>query len=78
MCISYTCGASLNELDPDRLSTVVIRNHQCGDAIERLYYSVGYEDYASTVLQRQFGSISYPIHSSCHDMHQLVKKRQRR
>ena len=40
---------------PDCLSTVVIHNHQCGDAIERLYYSAGYEDYASTVLQRQFG-----------------------
>ena len=56
--ISYTCGASLDELDlPDRLSTVVIHNHQCGDGTERLYYSAGYEKiYASTVLQRQISS----------------------
>ena len=43
--VSYTCGASLDHLDlPDSLSSVAIRSHQCGDTIERLYYSVGYED----------------------------------
>ena len=80
--ISYTCGASLDELDlPDRLSTVVIRNHQCGDAIERLYYSAGYEDIciycATTSNLVQSLQDSYPICSSCHDTHQPVKKRQR-
>ena len=80
--ISYTCGASLDELDlPDRLSTVVIRNHQCGDTIERLYYSAGYEDIciycATTSNLVQSLQDSYPICSSCHDTHQPVKKRQR-
>ena len=43
--VSYTCGASLDDLDlPDSLSSVVIRSHQCGDAIELLYYSAGCED----------------------------------
>ena len=33
--VSYTCGASLDGLDlPDSLSSVVIRSHECGNAIK--------------------------------------------
>ena len=79
--ISYTHGASLDELDlPDRLSTVVICNHQCGDGyiiqlvMRRYMHLLCYT--ASNLVQPL--QDSYPICSSCHDMHQPIKKRQRR
>lgn len=41
---SYTCGASLDDLDlPDRLAGVCVQDHCCYDIVEKLYYSCGYE-----------------------------------
>ena len=81
--VSYTCGASLDDLDlPDSLSSVVVRSHQCGDAIERLYYSAGYEDIcifcatASHLVQSLPDSV-YPICSSCQETNQPVHKRRK-
>ena len=45
--VSYSCGASLEDIDfPFSLSShsIVVRDHRCGDTIERLYFSAGYED----------------------------------
>lgn len=43
--VSYTCGASFDDLSlPESLSCVVVRDHRCGDVIEALYYSAGFED----------------------------------
>jgi len=43
--ISYTYRSSFHDLDfSDSLSSVVIRSHQCGDAIDGLSCSAGYED----------------------------------
>ena len=81
--VSYTCGASLDDLDlPDSLSSVVIHSHECGDAIERLYYSAGYEDIcifcatASDLVQSLPDSV-YPICSSCQETNQPVQKRRK-
>ena len=42
--ISYTCGATLQELDlPDKFSCVYVREHNYFDTIEKLYYSAGFE-----------------------------------
>ena len=42
--ISYTCGVSFSDLDlPGRLKNVCVRNHKCGDSIEKLYYSCRFE-----------------------------------
>ena len=78
--VSYTGGASLNDLDlPDSLSSVVIRSHQSGDAIERFYYSAGYEDIcifcatASDLVQSLPDSV-YPICASCQKTNQPVQK----
>ena len=36
----YSCGASLKDLElPEEYSTVEIRDHDCYDPIEKLYYS---------------------------------------
>ena len=45
--VSYSYGASLEDIQfPITLSShsIVVRDHRCGDTIERLYYSAEYED----------------------------------
>ena len=81
--VSYTCGASLHDLDlPDSLSCIVIRSHQRGDAIERLYYSAAYEDVCifcattSDLVQSLLDSV-YPICYSCQETNQPVQKRKK-
>ena len=37
--ISYTCGATFDDIMPDELCSVCIRVHKCFDPVERLYYS---------------------------------------
>ena len=67
--VSYTCGASLDDLDlPDNLKQVVIRYHNCGDPIEKLYYSAGFEDIcihcaATSDLVENLPESAYPL---CH------------
>ena len=42
--VSYSCGATLEDLDlPGRLKGVCIKAHTCNDPIEKLYYSSGFE-----------------------------------
>ena len=42
--LMFTCGSSLEELDlPAPLKEVYIRNVNCADPIEKLYYSAGYD-----------------------------------
>ena len=41
---SYSCGAKLEELDlGEGFKNVEVRDHACGDPIEKLYYSAGFE-----------------------------------
>ena len=38
------CGATLQELDlPDKFSCIHVREHNCLDPVEKLYYSAGYD-----------------------------------
>ena len=38
--VLYSCGASFEDIEfPDGLESVCIREHNCGDPIEKLYYS---------------------------------------
>ena len=42
--VSYSCGASFEDIEfPDGLESVCIRDHNCGDPVERLYYSAEYD-----------------------------------
>jgi hypothetical protein len=76
--VSYTCGASLEDLAlPDSLSSVVIRDHRCGDRIEALYYSAGFEDkciHCAAMTDLVTGS-SYPICTVCLQTKEPVNKR---
>ena len=41
---TYTCGSTLAELDlGEDFEDVEIKDHACGDVIEKLYYSAGFE-----------------------------------
>jgi len=79
--IAYTCGASLEDLDlPGNLSNVVVKDHRCGDAIEKLYYSANYENIYSIYCANTNDLIvdevdSYPICTSCAEVHQPIKQR---
>ena len=79
--VVYTCGASLEDLDlPGNLANVVVKDHKCGDAIEKLYYSANHEDiciYCATTddLSVEEENSSYPICSSCAEVHQPIKRR---
>ena len=42
--VIYSCGALLDELNlPPGLESVCIRDHQCGDTTEKLYYFAGFD-----------------------------------
>ncbi len=79
--VSYTCGASLEDLDlPESLRQVVIRDHRCGDSIEKLYYSAGYEDIciffaATSDLVEDLPSSAYPICDSCNAKKEPLQKK---
>jgi hypothetical protein len=42
--VSYTCGTTFDDLDlPGRLTNVFVKDHNCTECIEKLYYSCGFE-----------------------------------
>ena len=68
--VSYTCGASLEDLHLPMGIQVVIRDYRCGNPIEKLYYSARYEDIcifcaASGDLVVTVPSSAYPICPTC-------------
>ena len=79
--VSYTCGASFNDLDlPESLASIIIRDHRCGDIIERLYYSAGYEDiciYCATTsdLAKNLPPSIYPMCNNCKDEKEPIQKK---
>ena len=41
---TYTCGATLSDLElPDSLSSVCVRDVECYDPLEKLYFSMKYD-----------------------------------
>ena len=47
--LDFSCGASTSDMDlPDELSNVHFRDLRCEDPVEKLYYSMGYEQICST------------------------------
>ena len=82
--VSYTCGASLEDLDlPESLGSVVIRIHHCEDTIERLYYSAGYEDIcifcaATSDLVDNLPPSTYPVCVSCNVLKESIPKRRKK
>ena len=78
--VSYSCGASFDDLSlPESLSGVVVRDHRCGDVIEALYYSAGFEDIcvhcAATADLVKVSESSYPMCSVCNQTKEHIKRR---
>ena len=78
--VSYTCGASFDDLSlPESLSGVVVRDHRCGDVIEVLYNSAGFEDIcvhcAATADLVKVSESSYPMCSVGNQTKEHIKRR---
>ena len=84
--VSYSCGASLEDIEfPASLAaySITIRDHHCGDTIERLYYAAGYESiciYCGTTCDIVEGlpDSVYPICVHCKETQQPIVKRSSR
>lgn len=63
----------------ESLSGVVVRDHRCGDVIEALYYSAGFEDicvhFAATADLVKVSESSYPMCSVCNQTKEHIKRR---
>ena len=78
--VSYTCGARFSDLHlPDGLDCVEVRDHQCIDDIEKLYYTA----YPDDVLCIHCGSVEniadredgvYPFCSSCSTLQKVYRR----
>ena len=74
----FSCGFNLSDLDlPDCLVDVHCRDLRCGDPVEKLYYSMGYENiciYCSSEDYIIIPDKCYPICMTCADTKQPVTK----
>ena len=70
--ISYTCGASFDDLNlPENLTSVYVKYHNCYDPVEKLYYSTGYQAICIYCCSEDLGNIQdenskyYPQCENC-------------
>ena len=77
--VAYSCGATLEELDlPDKFSCVHVKEHNCYDTIEKLYYSAGFVPiciYAEEDVEDPDDSQNYPMCSACMDKDPIRKRK---
>ena len=77
--ITYTCGATLQELDlPESFSCVFVREHNCFEPIEKLYYSANLEPiciYCAAEVQEECSDV-YPMCDTCSSEKEHIRKRQ--
>ena len=75
---TFTCGASLHDLElPPTLSDVCVRDLQCYDQVEKLYYSMDYDPiciHCSAESKLEVKGGCYPQCTECSDK-QFVSKR---
>ena len=77
--VDYSCGALFNDLDlPAELDTVCVKDHGCGDPVEKLYYSAGYDPIclycSSEDLDQSVPDNVYPLCHSCKDKKHIPKR----
>ena len=76
--MSFSCGAPLQELDlpPELKEAVFVRNLQCGEPIERLYYTAKYEPICIYCAESVDDSNdeNYPQCDQCMDKPPIPKK----
>ena len=78
--LSFSCGSLLQEADlPQELQSVVhVRNLQCHDPVESLYYSADYEDicvYCSQELPSASRSEYFPQCEDCAEKPKINRKK---
>ena len=76
----YSCDATLEDLVmPPELCTVCVRDRQCGDPMEKLYYSAGYDPVcyycASEIVNDSIAVEFYPMCTSCVDKKCMQKRK---
>ena len=75
---TYTCGASLNDLElPVTLEHVCIRDIQCGEPVEKLYYSMKYDPiciHCCSEEKLQFREGFYPQCGQCTNKNPIAKR----
>lgn len=79
--ISYTCGASFEDIQlPDDIE-VFVKIHSCNDPIEKLYYSCGFQAicvYCGSTLQLIHSDEYYPQCVLCTDKSPIKRTTRRR
>ena len=66
--VSCSCGASFEDIEfPDGLESVCIRDHNCSDPIEKLYYSAGYDPICYYCASEEITEVSEDIYPLCSD-----------
>ena len=67
---SFTCGASICELDPDTFSDIHARDLRCNEPVEKLFYAMDYDPiciHCSAEEDLVTAKEYYPICESCND-----------
>ena len=77
--VTYSCGALLDELNlPPGLESVCIRDHQCGDTTEKLYYFAWFDPVCyycgSEEVDTSIPENIYPLRPSCVDKEHVYKR----
>ena len=73
---SYTCGAKLEDLNlGEEFKNVDVKDHSCGDPIEKLYYSAGFDPICvyCAVEQTYTSQEHYPQCEACSHLPQIKK-----
>ena len=76
--LTFTCGASLLDLElPAYLSDVCVRDLQCYDQVEKLYYSMNYDPiciHCSSEDNLQTAEGYYPQYRECNEKERVPKR----
>ena len=73
----YSCGATLRELLPENFENVDVRDHDCFDPIEILYYSAKNDPICIYCGEEQPFTIDgqYPQCTNCEDKPPVFKRK---
>ena len=65
---THACGASFEDIEfPDELESVCIRDHSCGDPVEKLYYSAGYNPICYYCASEEVCEVPQDVYPLCSD-----------
>ena len=82
--VSYICGGTIQELDlPEKFSCVFVREHNCFEPVEKLYYSAGYDPICIHCASEDATELietdhHYPICLTCRKEKEPIAKRKKK